>query len=139
MHLRYPEGIQSIVDAISPRGNVKAPVIGGTVNAEPLLTRRLTLPAASSISSRERPLVRAAWVRRRGAGPIRFDPRDQGAIGTRMDTNLLQLSASADLTLQDHDKPILLGAPKRSRARPRYVHASASVDGHPSRPRPADA
>ena len=34
MHLRYPEGIRSTVDAdLSLRGNVQAPTLGGIVRA----------------------------------------------------------------------------------------------------------
>ena len=48
MHLRYPEGIQSIVDVdLALRGNMKAPVIGGTVNVQSAVwTRRLDAPGS---------------------------------------------------------------------------------------------
>ncbi len=57
MHLRYPEGIQSIVDAdLTLRGNVKAPVIGGVVNVQSAVwTRRLDAPGSIfDLASRDR-------------------------------------------------------------------------------------
>src|SRR5207248_1287677 len=48
MHLRYPEGIQSVVDVdLQLRANVKAPVIGGLVNVQSAVwTRRLDAPGS---------------------------------------------------------------------------------------------
>jgi hypothetical protein len=115
MHLRYPEGIQSIVDAdLTLRGNVKAPVIGGTVSVQSAVwTRRLDAPgsifdlAARSSSSGEGGATGGDMA---APVPIRFDLEIKAPSAFRMDTNLLQLTASADLTLQGtYDKPILLG------------------------------
>jgi hypothetical protein len=115
MHLRYPEGIQSIVDAdLTLRGNVKAPVIGGTVSVQSAVwTRRLDAPgsifdlAARSSSSGEAGAISGDMA---APVPIRFDLEIKAPSAFRMDTNLLQLTASADLTLQGtYDKPILLG------------------------------
>ncbi len=115
MHLRYPEGIQSIVDVdLTLRGNVKAPVIGGTVSVQSAVwTRRLDAPgsifdlAARSSSSGEGGATSGDMA---APVPIRFDLEIKAPSAFRMDTNLLQLTASADLTLQGtYDKPILLG------------------------------
>jgi hypothetical protein len=115
MHLRYPEGIQSVVDVdLSLRGNVKAPVVGGTVNVQSAVwTRRLDAPgsivdlvARTSAASE----AAAAGTDVAAPVPIRFDLEIKAPAAFRMDTNLLQLTASADLTLQGtYDKPVLLG------------------------------
>lgn len=114
MHLRYPEGIQSVVDVdLALRGNVKAPVIGGTVNVQSAVwTRRLDAPgsifdlAARASGGGEAPAPSdiAAPV------PLRFDLEIKAPSAFRMDTNLVRLTASADLNLRGtYDKPILLG------------------------------
>jgi hypothetical protein len=115
MHLRYPEGIQSIVDVdLLLRGNVKAPVIGGTVNVQSAVwTRRLDAPGSIvDLVARTSAASEAAAAASDVAAPvpIRFDLEIKAPSAFRMDTNLLQLAASADLTLQGtYDKPILLG------------------------------
>ena len=115
MHLRYPEGIQSIVDVdLTLRGNMKAPVIGGTVSVQSAVwTRRLDAPgsifdlAARTSSSGEGGATSGDMA---APVPIRFDLEIKAPSAFRMDTNLMQLTASADLTLQGtYDKPILLG------------------------------
>ena len=115
MHLRYPEGIQSIVDVdLTLRGNVKAPVIGGTVGVQSAVwTRRLDAPgsifdlAARASSSGEGAVTGGDLA---APVPIRFDLEIKAPSAFRMDTSLLQLTASADLTLQGtYDKPVLLG------------------------------
>jgi len=115
MHLRYPEGIQSTVDVdLALRGNMKAPVIGGTVSVQSAVwTRRLDAPgsifdlasrtASSSDTAAANPDIAPAV-------PIRFDVEIKAPSAFRMDTNLIQLTASADLTLRGtYDKPVLLG------------------------------
>jgi hypothetical protein len=116
MHLRYPEGIQSTVDAdLTLRGNVKAPVIGGIVNVQSAVwSRRLDAPgsivdlvARTSSSAAEGTNARGELAT---PFPIRFDLEIKAPSAFRIDTNLLQLTASTDLTLRGtYDKPILLG------------------------------
>ncbi len=115
MHLRYPEGIQSIVDVdLALRGNMKAPVVGGIVNVQSAVwTRRLDAPgsifdlaarAASSVDAGTQAADIAAPV------PIRFDLEIKAPNAFRMDTNLIRLTASADLNLRGtYEKPVLLG------------------------------
>ena len=116
MHLRYPEGIQSTVDVdLALRGNVKAPVVGGTVNVQSAVwTRRLDAPgsifdlaartAASAGEAAPASNDVAAPV------PIRFDLEIKAPSAFRMDTNLIRLTASADLNLRGtYEKPVLLG------------------------------
>jgi hypothetical protein len=119
MHLRYPEGIQSVIDAdLTLRGNMKAPVIGGSVNVQSAVwSRRLDAPGsivdlvaratATSSSGGEGAAARGELA---SPIPIRFDLEIKAPSAFRMETNLLQLNASADLTLRgSYDRPILLG------------------------------
>ena len=68
MHLRYPEGIRSVVDAdLSLRGNVQAPTLGGTVTVKNAIwNRRIDTPG--SIFDFGRPPARRG---RGGAGARR--------------------------------------------------------------------
>src|SRR6185369_15391538 len=96
------------------RGNVKAPVISGAVNVQSAVwTRRLDAPGSivdlvsRTASSGEAAAVSGAIE---APVPIRFDLEIKAPSAFRMDTNLLQLSASADLTLRGtYDRPVLLG------------------------------
>jgi translocation and assembly module TamB len=114
MHLRYPEGIQSTVDVdLTLRGNMQAPVIGGVVTVQRATwTRPLSTPgnildfAQRSGTSGDvgAPVAVASAV------PIRFDLEIKAPSAFKIDTSLIQLTASADLTLQGtYDKPVLLG------------------------------
>ena len=95
------------------RGNVKAPVIGGLINVQSAVwTRRLDAPgsifdlAARTAASAEAPPSSdiASPV------PIRFDLQIKAPSAFRMDTNLIRLTASADVNLRGtYDKPVLLG------------------------------
>jgi translocation and assembly module TamB len=116
VHLRnFPEGIQSTVDVdLALRGNVKAPVIGGTVTVQSAVwTRRLDTPGSivdlvgrTSSSGAEGTTAKSELA----ALPIRFDLEIKAPSAFRIDTNLLQLTASADLTLRGtYEKPVLLG------------------------------
>jgi hypothetical protein len=112
--LRYPADIQSIVDVdLTLRGNMQAPVVGGTVNVQSAVwTRRLDAPGsifdlASRLASSSDVAPGFTEVE---SVPIRFDLEINAPSAFKMDTNLLQLTASADLTLQGtYEKPILLG------------------------------
>jgi hypothetical protein len=139
MHLRYPEGIQSTVDVdLALRGNMKAPVIGGTVNVQSAVwTRRLDAPgsifdlASRTASSSD---VTPAFTDIEPQVPIRFDLEIKAPSAFRMDTNLVQLTASADLTLRGtYEKPILLGRAEVDRGQlnfegRRYRVTRGSVD-----------
>jgi hypothetical protein len=115
MHLRYPEGIQSVVDVdLALRGNVKAPVIGGTVNVQSAVwTRRLDAPGSIfDLAARTSASSDAAPANGDIASPvpIRFDLEIKAPSAFRVNTNLVRLTASADLNLRGtYDKPILLG------------------------------
>jgi hypothetical protein len=115
MHLRYPEGIQSVVDVdLALRGNMKAPVIGGTVDVQSAVwTRRLDAPGSIfDLAARTASSVDAVASASEVAAPvpIRFDLQIKAPNAFRMDTNLIRLTASADLNLRGtYDKPVLLG------------------------------
>ena len=67
MHLRYPEGVRSLVDAdLSVRGSFKSPTLGGTVtvkNAE--WTRRVDAPGSIFDLTRRSPAAAAPAAARR--------------------------------------------------------------------------
>jgi hypothetical protein len=114
MRLRYPEGIQSVVDVdLQLRGNVKAPVIGGAINVQSAVwTRRLDAPGSLfDLAARTAASAEAAVSSDIASPvPIRFDLQIKAPSSFRMDTNLIRLSASADLNLRGtYDKPVLLG------------------------------
>jgi hypothetical protein len=115
VHLRnWPEGIQSTIDAdLTLRGNMKAPVVGGIVNVQSAVwTRRLDAPGSIfDLASRAAASTEASSTSDIAAPvPIRFDLQIKAPAAFRMDTNLIQLSASADLNLRGtYDRPVLLG------------------------------
>ena len=115
IHLRYPEGIQSTVDIdLALRGNMKAPVIGGTVDVQSAVwTRRLDAPGSIfDLAARTAAAGDAAVASGdvAAAVPIRFDIQIKAPSAFRIDTNLIRLTASADLNLRGtYDKPVLLG------------------------------
>jgi len=116
MHLRYPEGIQSIVDAdLALRGNYAAPTLGGTVTVTSAIwNRRVETPGSifDLASRRASGAVSAA-----GGGeplpasvPLRFDLQILVPSTLRIDNNLARMMANADLTLRGtYDRPVLAG------------------------------
>jgi translocation and assembly module TamB len=113
MHLRYPEGIRSTVDAdLSVRGNFRTPTLGGTVTVKSAVwTRRLDTPGnifdlvAQSTGGNAAGAPAPAPV-----VPLRFDLQIVVPSTLQVSTNLLRLVASADLTLRGtYDKPVLFG------------------------------
>jgi hypothetical protein len=113
MHLRYPEGIQSTIDAdLTLRGNVQAPVLGGVVTVQSAVwTRVFDAPGSIfDLASRAPTNENDLGVPATQGLPVRFDLEIKAPSAFRINTNLIQLTASADLTLQGtYDKPILLG------------------------------
>jgi hypothetical protein len=111
MHLRYPEGVRSVVDAdLVVRGNFKAPILGGTVTVRNAAwTRR--------IESNLFELTRRAQAGGAGAGapapaavPLKFDVQILVPSTLHVDNNLVKMVASADLQLRGtYDHPMLFG------------------------------
>jgi hypothetical protein len=114
MHLRYPEGIRSTVDAdLSVHGNFRAPTLGGTVTVKSAVwTRRIDTPGnifdmvAQSTAAGAAGVVAAAPP----VVPLQFDLQIVVPSTLQVNTNLLRLVASADLTLRGtYDRPVLFG------------------------------
>ena len=113
MHLRYPEGFVSTIDAdLSLRGPMGSPVLGGSVTVhDALFARRidpnafmsLTGSGSGSASGGDAPAA-ASTV------PLRFDVRIEAPRSLRVQNNLIRIVASANLTLQGtYDRPQLFG------------------------------
>jgi hypothetical protein len=111
MHLRYPEGIRSTVDAdLGVRGNFRTPTLAGTVTVKNAVwTKRLDAPGnildlavrRSSPEGGDAPAT---------ALPLTFDIHILAPSTLRIDTNLVRMVASADLTLRGtYDRPVLFG------------------------------
>jgi hypothetical protein len=113
MHLRYPEGIRSTVDAdLTLRGNVQTPTLGGTVRVKQATwTRRidpggglLDFGGGGSAGPEAAPAPAAPAV------PLRFDLEVVVPSTLRVENNLARLVASADLQLRGtYDRPVLFG------------------------------
>ncbi len=112
MRLRYPEGFRSLVDAdLSLRGDIKSPVLSGTVTArDALWTRRLD-PNVDILSLTRGSTQSIAAPAAPTTIPLRFDVHIVVPPGSlRVETNLLHLASSADLQLQGaYDRPLLFG------------------------------
>ncbi len=116
MHLRYPEGVRSTVDAdLSVRGTMKAPTLGGTVTVKNAVwTKRLDAPGSIvDLASRRGgggPAV-AAGGEAPTSVPLRFDVQVVVPSTLHVETNLVQkMVANADLRLRGtYDHPVLLG------------------------------
>jgi len=115
MHLRYPEGVRSTVDAdLSVRGNVKAPAVGGTVTVKSALWNRRLDPTGGLLdfgvgrsggaADASAPSAAAPAV------PIRLDVEVVVPSTLRIENNLARLVASADLQLRGtYERPQLFG------------------------------
>jgi hypothetical protein len=112
MHLRYPEGIRSTVDAdLSLRGNVQAPTLGGTVRVKQATWTRRIDPGGGildfggrSTPSDVAPTPAATAI------PLRFDLEVVVPSTLRVENNLARLVASADLQLRGtYERPVLFG------------------------------
>jgi len=115
MHLRYPEGIRSVVDMdLAIRGNYKSPTLGGTVTVKNALwNRRMDAPGsifdlAGRRGSAAAPLGGVAEPAT--TVPLKFDVQILVPSSLRVENNLARLVASADLNLRGtYDRPVLLG------------------------------
>jgi hypothetical protein len=115
MHLRYPEGIRSVVDAdLSVTGNYATPTLGGVVTVKNALwNRRIDAPGsifdlASRRSGAEG--VPPADADAAPRVPLKFDLQIVVPSTLRIDNNLARMVANADLTLRGtYDRPVLFG------------------------------
>ena len=113
MHLRYPEGIRSTVDAdLSLRGNVQALTLGGTVRVKQATWTRRIDPGGGILdfTSGRRAAVDVAPTPATTTVPLRFDLEVVVPSSLRVENNLARLVASADLQLRGtYDRPVLSG------------------------------
>jgi hypothetical protein len=113
MHLRYPEGIRSTVDAdLSVRGNFRAPTLGGIVTVKSAVwTKRIDTPGnIFELVAQSTGGGAAATPAAPPVVPLKFDLQIEVPSTLQVNTNLLRLVASADLTLRGtYDKPVLFG------------------------------
>jgi TamB, inner membrane protein subunit of TAM complex len=113
MHLRYPEGVRSVVDAdLVIHGSFKSPTLGGTVtvkNAE--WTRRIDAPGSLfDLTRRSSTGGGAGGGAVATAVPLKFDLQILIPSTLHVDNNLLKMTASADLQLRGtYDRPLLFG------------------------------
>ena len=111
MRLNYPEGFRSEIDAdLTLRGNIRSPLLGGTVTVrEALYGRRFeTNPNLFTFGGTTLPLGAPLTP---SAVPLRFDIQVDAPAGSlRIENNIAQVEAQADLRLQGtYDRPILSG------------------------------
>jgi TamB, inner membrane protein subunit of TAM complex len=116
MHLRYPEGIRSIVDAdLSITGNYATPTLGGVVTVKNALwNRRIDTPgsifdlaARRGSSTPGLPPTEPEAAQR---VPLKFDLQIVVPSTLRIDNNLARMVANADLTLRGtYDRPVVFG------------------------------
>ena len=111
MTLRYPEGFRSIVDAdLGLQGNMNALVLNGTVMVQDgVWSKRLeTSPDLFSLTGASTASLSPAAAST--ALPLRFDVAIVAASSLRIQNNVANMVASADLRLQGtYDRPLLFG------------------------------
>lgn len=109
MHLRYPEGFRSIVDAdLALRGDVASPMVTGTVTVhDAVWTRRFEpTPDLFSFASSTPALGGTPAT----TLPVRFDLQINAPGTLRVENNIARITSSADLTLRGtYDRPLLFG------------------------------
>jgi hypothetical protein len=121
MHLRYPEGVQSTLDAdLSLQGSLKAPTLGGTVTvkravwSQPFDAPGSILDLAGRRSSNDGGAglaVPSSASQLSGASPLRYEINILIPSTLHISNGLIQqMTASADLKLLGtSDKPLLSG------------------------------
>ncbi len=145
MHLRYPEGIRSTVDAdLSLRGNVQALTLGGIVRVKQATWTRRMDPnggildfgsGGSGVEMAPNPATTTL--------PVRFDLEVVVPSSLRIENNLARLVASADLQLRGtYERPVLFGRAEVDRGEVtfegrRYLVTRGNIDfTNPSRIEP---
>ncbi|HVL69592.1 MAG TPA: translocation/assembly module TamB domain-containing protein [Vicinamibacterales bacterium] len=111
MHLNYPEGFRSEIDAdLSLRGTIESPFLTGnvTVRSARYDRRFETTPNLFTFGSGTTvPLGAPATTT---TVPLRFDIRIDAPHSLHIDNNVARMLASADLRLEGtYDRPILTG------------------------------
>ncbi len=111
MHLRYPEGVRSTVDAdLTIRGNVKAPMLGGLITVKDAIWSRRIDPTGGVFNLGRDRRVAGAGGTASPPIPLTLDVEVLVPGTLRIENNLARLWASADLQLRGtYDRPLLLG------------------------------
>lgn len=116
LHLRYPEGVRSTVDAdLVVRGSVRAPTLGGTLTVKDAVwNQRIEAPGNLFELARSRAAGAAGGPPGappvEGSAPLRLDVRVLVPRTLRIENNVVKLVADADLTIRGtSDRPQLLG------------------------------
>ena len=135
MHLRYPEGIRSTVDAdLAVRGNFKTPTLAGLVTVKSATWNRRVDPNAGFLDFRGASTVDVAPAAAATTVPLRFDIEVLIPSTLRVENNLARLVASADLQLRGtYDRPLLFGRAEVDRGEVtfegrRYVVTRGNID-----------
>jgi hypothetical protein len=135
MRLRYPEGFRSVVDAdLSLRGDVASPVLAGSVTVhDAVWTRRLEVDPNLFNLGGGKPSLPAGPANTTTL-PLRLDIAVSAANTLKIQNNLADVVASADLRLQGtYDRPALFGRAEIDRGSllfegNRYVVTRGTVD-----------
>ncbi len=135
MRLRYPEGFRSIVDAdLWLRGDAASPVLGGNVTVhDAVWTRRFEVDPNIFDLGGGGPALPAGPAAAQSL-PLRFDVEVQATNTLRIQNNLADVVASADLRLQGtYERPALFGRAEIDRGSilfegNRYVVTRGTVD-----------
>jgi hypothetical protein len=135
MRVRYPEGFRSIIDAdLWVRGHAAAPVLGGTVTVhDALWTRRLEVDPNLFDLGGTRATLPPGPAGEQGL-PIRLDLDITANHTLRMQNNLADIVASADLKVQGTiDRPAMFGRAEIDRGSivfegNRYVVTRGTID-----------
>jgi len=115
MHLRYPEGIRSVVDAdLAITGNYATPTLGGVVTVKNAVwNRRIDAPGSIfDLATRRGSTAGMPSSEPEPAQivPLRFDLQVVVPSTLRIDNNLARMVANADLTLRGtYDRPVIFG------------------------------
>jgi hypothetical protein len=135
MQLRYPQGFRSIVDAdLWLRGEASSPVLGGSVMVhDAVWTRRFEVDPNLFELGGGGPALPAGPTAAETV-PLRFDIEISAANTLRVQNNLADIAASADLRLQGtYDRPALFGRAEIDRGSilfegNRYVVTRGTID-----------
>jgi autotransporter translocation and assembly factor TamB len=135
MQLRYPEGFRSVVDTdLWLRGDASSPLLGGNVTVhDARWTRRFEVDPNIFDLGGGGPALPAGPARAE-TFPLRYDIEIEAAHTLKVQNNLADIVASADLRLQGtYDRPALFGRAEVERGSiffegNRYVVTRGTID-----------
>ena len=145
MHLRYPAGVRSTVDAdLSVRGNVKTPTLAGSVTVKSAAWTRRIDPTGGLLEFGGRGSASAGVAPAPPPTvPVRFDIEVHVPSTLRVENNLARLVARAELQLRGtYERPLLFGRAEVERGEVtfegrRYLVTHGNIDfTNPSRIEP---